>query len=170
MNVSHINQAKSLPKLLFLFCFVSTPASLMSHIAVKVWTGSTSIESLLKMDNGLLPFQHHFLKLYNGWHSVGILKNIGLLLHRNTSVYVEMEDFSFWQNFHPWSHWKLSKWQLPVQPVMKIFFKMIAFLYQYICLGHIGLRKESNFTFQQNLRLFFCISYKSYPNHLMNCR
>ena len=26
----------------------------------------------------------------------------------------------FWRNFHRWLHWKLSKWQLPVQPVMKI--------------------------------------------------
>ena len=27
---------------------------------------------------------------------------------------------SFWQHFHHWLHWKLSFWQLPVQPVMKI--------------------------------------------------
>ena len=27
---------------------------------------------------------------------------------------------SFWQNFNHWLHWKLSFWQLPVQPVMKI--------------------------------------------------
>ena len=27
---------------------------------------------------------------------------------------------SFWWNFHHWLHWKLSKWQLPVQPVIKI--------------------------------------------------
>ena len=26
----------------------------------------------------------------------------------------------FWRNFHHWLHWKLSKWQLPVQPVMTI--------------------------------------------------
>ena len=26
----------------------------------------------------------------------------------------------FWRNFYPWLHWKLSKWQLPLQPVMKI--------------------------------------------------
>ena len=29
-------------------------------------------------------------------------------------------EMSFWWNFHHWLHWKLSKWQLPVQPVMKI--------------------------------------------------
>ena len=27
---------------------------------------------------------------------------------------------SFWWNFHHWLHWKLSFWQLPVQPVMNI--------------------------------------------------
>ena len=27
---------------------------------------------------------------------------------------------SFWQYFHHWLHWKLSCWQLPVQPMMKI--------------------------------------------------
>ena len=32
----------------------------------------------------------------------------------------ETEMSSFWWNFHHWLHWKLSKWQLPVQPVMKI--------------------------------------------------
>ena len=32
----------------------------------------------------------------------------------------ETEMSSFWWNFNHWLHWKLSKWQLPVQPVMKI--------------------------------------------------
>ena len=27
---------------------------------------------------------------------------------------------SFWRNFHHWLHWRLSFWQLAVQPVMKI--------------------------------------------------
>ena len=27
---------------------------------------------------------------------------------------------SFWRNFHHWMHWEFLKWQLPVQPVMKI--------------------------------------------------
>ena len=31
---------------------------------------------------------------------------------------------TFWQNFHHWLHWKLSFWQLPVQPVMKILSKL----------------------------------------------
>ena len=40
---------------------------------------------------------------------------------------------SFWRNFHHWLHWKLSFWQLPVQPVMIIsskwrHFRFSAFL------------------------------------------
>ena len=31
----------------------------------------------------------------------------------------ETQMSSFWWNFHHWLHWKLSKWQLSVQPVMK---------------------------------------------------
>ena len=35
-------------------------------------------------------------------------------------LYTETEMSSFWWNFHHWLHWKLSKWQLPVQPMIKI--------------------------------------------------
>ena len=34
--------------------------------------------------------------------------------------YTETEMSSFWRNFRHWLHWKLSFWQLSVQPVMKI--------------------------------------------------
>ena len=34
--------------------------------------------------------------------------------------YTESKMSSFWWNLHHWLHWKLSKWQLSVQPVMKI--------------------------------------------------
>ena len=57
----------------------------------------------------------------------------------------EMEMSSFWWNFHHWLHRMLSKWQLPVQPVMKISSKwwhvhfsdmvtlpVTTFLFQYI--------------------------------------
>ena len=37
-------------------------------------------------------------------------------MHHST----ETEMSSFWLNFHHWLHWKLSKWQLPVQPMIKI--------------------------------------------------
>ena len=32
----------------------------------------------------------------------------------------ETKMLSFWRNFNHWLHWKLSFWQLSVQPVMKI--------------------------------------------------
>ena len=38
-------------------------------------------------------------------------------MHRNKP---NITYLSFWQNFHHWCHWKLSFWQLPVQPVMKV--------------------------------------------------
>ena len=49
--------------------------------------------------------------LGEGWGSIG-----GGVLQ----WFTETEMSSFWWNFHHWLHWKLSKWQLPVQPVMKI--------------------------------------------------
>ena len=36
---------------------------------------------------------------------------------------------SFWRNFHHWLHWKLSFWQLPVQPVMNISSKWRPFCF-----------------------------------------
>ena len=35
-------------------------------------------------------------------------------------ICTETEMSSFWRNFRHWRHWKLSFWQLSVQPVMKI--------------------------------------------------
>ena len=44
-----------------------------------------------------------------------------LLLHWNAKVTItETKMSSFWQNFHHWLHWKLSFWQLPMQPLMKV--------------------------------------------------
>ena len=42
---------------------------------------------------------------------------------------------SFWWNFHHWLHWKLSKWQLPVQPVIKISSKWQHFRFS-VCQTH----------------------------------
>ena len=39
---------------------------------------------------------------------------------KDVSLYTETKMLSFWRNFNHWLHWKLSLWQLPVQPVMKI--------------------------------------------------
>ena len=41
-------------------------------------------------------------------------------LEKMSIHYFETDMSSFWWNSHHWLHWKLSKWQLPVQPVMKI--------------------------------------------------
>ena len=38
--------------------------------------------------------------------------------HRRWLIETKMS--SFWRNFYHWLHWKLSFWQLPMQPVMKI--------------------------------------------------
>ena len=46
--------------------------------------------------------------------------------------YTETEMSSFWWNFHHWLHWKLSKWQLPVQPVIKISSKWRHFRFSVI--------------------------------------
>ena len=35
-------------------------------------------------------------------------------------ISTETKMSSIWRNFNHWLHWKLSFWQLPVQPVMKI--------------------------------------------------
>ena len=56
----------------------------------------------------------------------------------------ETEMSSFWRNFHHWLHWKLSFWQLSVQPVMKISSKWRHFRFSdrhrtvYIPKYHIG--------------------------------
>ena len=39
---------------------------------------------------------------------------------KTNTVITETKMLSFWRNFHHWLHWKLSFWQLSVQPVMKI--------------------------------------------------
>ena len=46
--------------------------------------------------------------------------------------YTETEKSSFWWNVHHWLHWKLSKWQLPVQPVMKISSKWRHFCFSVV--------------------------------------
>ena len=52
------------------------------------------------------------------------------------SIYTETEMSSFWWNFHHWLHWKLSKWQLPVQPVIKISSKWRHFRFSVQSIGY----------------------------------
>ena len=49
--------------------------------------------------------------------SPAIMSRSNLKAH---GLIIEMGRSSLWWNFNHWLHWKLSKWQLPVQPVMKI--------------------------------------------------
>ena len=53
---------------------------------------------------------------------------------------------SFWWNFHHWLHWKLSKWQLPVQPVMKISSKWRHFRFSEGHRRHVVSLGHSDFT------------------------
>ena len=57
------------------------------------------------------------LEILNCWYFGEILP---FYKRTNRRYSTETEMSSFWWNFHHWLHWKLSKWQLPVQPVMKI--------------------------------------------------
>ena len=67
-------------------------------------------------------------RLRNNWNNFPLKPCISILNKKVfsksdadlKSTYTETEMSSFWWNFHHWLHWKLSKWQLPVQPVMKI--------------------------------------------------
>ena len=54
---------------------------------------------------------------------------------------------SFWRNFHHWLHWKLSFWQLPVQPVMIISSKWRHFRFS-----------ECHLSYCVALRCWYCIS------------
>ena len=71
----------------------------------------------------LVP-NHVFLSVRRVWRSGTRRWNLRVKwvavawLDRTTDTETEMS--SFWWNFHHWLHWKLSKWQLPVQPMMKI--------------------------------------------------
>ena len=62
---------------------------------------------------------------------------------------------SFWWNFHHWLHWKLSKWQLPVQPVMKISSKWRHFRFSAtVDFPHKG--RTSNGSYSEHLCFLCC--------------
>ena len=67
----------------------------------------------------MLQISNHTVHHWNG--------NVILIEFSSLAVpeIVKMTIFqlSIWENFHHWLHWKLSKRQLPVQPVMKIALK-----------------------------------------------
>ena len=55
--------------------------------------------------------------------------------HKTVSFHIETKMSLFWWNFHYWLHWKLSLWQLPVQPVIKNSQKLRHFLFS-ACRSH----------------------------------
>ena len=64
-------------------------------------------------------------------------------------VFIETKLSLFWWNFHYWQHWKLSFWQLPVQPVLKISSRWWHFLLNVIWMKLSPLSK-SMLLFLQN--------------------
>ena len=55
----------------------------------------------------------------------------------------ETEMLPFWWHFRHWLHWKLSLWQLSVQPVMKISSKWWHFCFSAISKQHCyGIQKQ----------------------------
>ena len=89
-------------------------------------------------------------------------QNVWELL-RTYRLYTETKMSSFWWNFHHWLHWKLSKWQLPVQPVIKISSKWRHFRFRTLkrkCLhfdeifitGFTGSCQNDNFQCSQWLK------------------
>ena len=73
----------------------------------------------------------------NQWlvKAISILKSFSVMLNMVTNAEVHVAYTSTTlkrkchidESFHHWLHWKLSFWQLPVQPVMKMSWKWIHF-------------------------------------------
>ena len=82
----------------------------MERTGAPLPTAGSGVPGAMALHTGKSPYQHRdsnmesqqlfWCQLFHHWCT-------------------EME-MSFWWNFHHWLHWKLSIWQLPVQPAMKI--------------------------------------------------
>ena len=72
---------------------------------------------------------------------------------------------SFWRNFHHWLHWKLSFWQLSVQPMMKISSKWRHFRFSGIplCLAMWNIVID-RMQLRQNRTRCLNITYFSYSH------
>ena len=68
--------------------------------------------------------------------SVSITSSFHKKIPATHPIQTETEMSLLWWNFHHWVYWKLSKWQLPVHPVMKFFLTMITFPCQCIAHSH----------------------------------
>ena len=56
---------------------------------------------------------------------------------------------SFWRNFNHWLHWKLSFWQLPVQPVMKISSKWRHFRFSVYRVQRININTNEGWSYRR---------------------
>ena len=84
-----------------------------------------------KFGDTIKPFVTNKVKYYGDVISLKVndsIVNDPLLVCSIT----ETEMSSFWRNLHHWLHRKLSKWQLSVQPVMKISSKWLHFRFSDI--------------------------------------
>ena len=61
--------------------------------------------------------------------------------------FTETEMSSFWWNLHHWLHCKLSKWQLPMQPVIKISSKWRHFRFSVFISLFFSSNEHHNFHF-----------------------
>ena len=68
----------------------------------------------------------------------------------------------FWRNFHHWLHWKLSLWQLSVQPVMKILSKMKTCPFQWRQTGQKQLKVR--WTLNYNMKMSVVSSVSNFCN------
>ena len=75
------------------------------------------------------------LTCWSIWGSMMLIP-ISELAHwwRREWCFTETEMLPYRWNFHHWLHWKLPKWQLLVQPVMKVLSKWWHFCFNVCCL------------------------------------
>ena len=88
---------------------------------------------------------HHIILIYFvliSYTLITIIHHPGIISHHVDImpccyIVTETKMSSFWRNFNHWLHWKLSFWQLPVQPVMKISSKWRHFRFGGVVSYHI---------------------------------
>ena len=73
--------------------------------------------------------------------------------------FTETKMSSFWRNLHHWLHWKLSKWQLSVQPVMKISSKWQHFRFSVRVRNNEIHKTRQTFSFWRNNNSISCVIY-----------
>ena len=104
----------TLYKYLFVHGFVRFTHGFIQILTKFYCLGSTYTLSCMVFSNHIAYWPREIVTLSSD--SIAYCKSS----NKSLLNYTETEMSSFWWNFHHWLHWKLSKWQLPVQPVMKI--------------------------------------------------